>query len=222
MKSIIKDPAKGQYKNNAKTADMWWKRTLQNMKFTGDNVKKGSEVIGWTCDAEIIKDLATYNMTGPVIDILNMRIPGIWTIGLHDNMASIKIPGFDFASTQCNLFMETDAIVSLGRSITWEIDTALITRTTSTINTIIDRVIATIDRLYGMTIDDATLSKLNVLIAHSAAQIGVQQKDIMRSIPFRRYLQMVALSSIPTKSFKKKIHGLVGINHDALLIARYI
>lgn len=222
MKSIMKDPAKGQYGNNAKTADMWWKRTLQNMKFTGDKVKPGSNMLEWKCDAEVIEDLAKYNMTGPVMEILNMRIPGIWTVSLGEDMASIKIPGFDFWSTRSGLLMKTDTIISLGHSIMWECDSPRMTHAIRKINAIIDEMIATIDSLYGMTIDGATLSELNTLIARNAAKIGVQKKDIMRPIPFKRYLQMVALSSIPTRRFKKKINKLVGINISALLIARYI
>ena len=76
MKSIMKDPAKGQDKNNAKTADMWWKRTLQNMKITDDDVENDETIIEWINKAEIIQWMATYDMTSPVMEMLDMRIPG--------------------------------------------------------------------------------------------------------------------------------------------------
>ena len=219
MKSIMKDPAKGQDKNNAKTADMWWKRTLQNMKITHDDVKNDEAIIEWINRAEIIQGMATYNVTSPVMDMLNMRIPGIWTVGLCDDMCSIITPSFNFESTRYDLFMDTDALVWFGRSIHMSYNTTHISYTTRAINAIIDKVIATIDSLHGMTIDDATLSEINRSIAYDAAQIGVPKKAITRSISFSRYLQMVAQSPITSKVFTKEIHSLVDTNPNALLIA---
>ena len=219
MKSTTNDPAKGQDKNNAKTADMWWTQTLQNLKITHDDVKNDEAKTEWTDRAETVNWMITRNITSPVMEMLNMRIPGIWTVGLCDGVYEIITSSFDLESTRYDLFMDTDAIAHFGHSIRKSYDTTRISYAIRAINALIDRVIVTIDSLHGMTIDNATLSEINRTIAYDAAQIGVPKKAITRSITFSRYLQMLAQSPITCKVFTKDLQGLIDTDYgpDAFL-----
>ena len=114
--------------------------------------------------------------------------------------------------------MDTNALAWFGRSIHMSFNTTHITYTTRAINAIIDGVIATIDRLNDLIIDDSTISELKTLITYDAAKIGVPKKATTHPMPFERYLQMVAQSPITSKNFTKEIHSLVDVNTDALLI----